>query len=306
MASPKLLSKRDRERFIAELGALRVPEGEAARLRGRPTRYTGDLFTKKTAGEFLRLGIERLAELQDKLYAHNQHGLLIVLQAMDAAGKDGAIRHIMSGLNPQGVRVASFKAPSMAELDHDFLWRHYQALPPRGEIGIFNRSHYENVLVSRVHPELVLRENLPSVRTVKDVTKTFWKERYHAIRQFEHITAHSGTSIVKFYLHLSKDEQRKRLLERIDDPAKNWKFSVDDLRERDHWDAYMSAYEDAITATSTDHAPWYVIPADDKWYARVAMATIIYVHMDRLGLSYPRLNAAQKKELAKARTHLVR
>ncbi len=305
MASTKLLSKRDRERFTDELRAFRVPEGSKANLHKRSTRYTGDLFKKKTATEFLRLGVERLAELQDKLYAHNQHGLLIVLQAMDAAGKDGAIRHIMSGLNPQGVRVATFKQPSTEELDHDFLWRHYRALPPRGEIGIFNRSHYENVLVSRVHPALVLRENLPHVASVKDITKRFWKDRFHMIRQFEHITTQSGTSIVKFFLHVSKDEQRKRLLERIDDPAKNWKFSVADLKEREHWDAYMHAYEEAITATSTEAAPWYVIPADDKWYARVAMAAIIYGHIDGLELSYPQISAAQRDELAKARALLA-
>ncbi len=304
MASTTLLPKHLRERFIRELQFFRVNEGEKANLRKRPTQYTGKSFTKNSARAFLEHGIEKLAELQDKLYAHNQHGLLIVLQAMDAAGKDGAIRHIMSGLNPQGVQVTSFKQPSAEELDHDFLWRHYKALPPRGEIGIFNRSHYENVLVSRVHPELVLRENLPTVRSVEQINKKFWKERYHNIRQFEQIVSHSGTSIVKFFLHVSKGEQRKRLLERIDDTQKNWKFSVADVRERAYWNEYMRAYGDAITATSTTHAPWYIIPADDKWYARVAMAAIIYLHMEKLHLDYPTITAEQRAELLKARALL--
>ncbi|MCX6140615.1 MAG: polyphosphate kinase 2 family protein [Candidatus Kapabacteria bacterium] len=306
MASKKpLLTPDVRAAFVKELRKLRVPEGEKADIRKRPTSYRGKLFNKDTARDLLEVGVSRMAEMQDKLYAHNEHGLLIVLQAMDAAGKDGAIKHIMSGLNPQGVKVTSFKGPSSEELDHDFLWRHYKALPPRGEIGIFNRSHYENVLVSRVHPEIVLRENLPNVSSVKDVTKKFWKERLHTIRQFEQITAANGTSVVKFFLHVSQDEQRKRLLSRIDDPTKNWKFSTADLKERAHWDSYMDAYEAAITATSTEHAPWYVIPADDKWYARIAMASIIYLHMDKLNLAYPTITDQQRADLQIARRELL-
>lgn len=306
MASKKpLLTPDVRDAFAKELRKLRVPEGEKADLRKQPTSYHGRLFNKDTAKALLEAGVTRLAEMQDKLYAHNEHGLLIVLQAMDAAGKDGAIKHIMSGLNPQGVKVTSFKGPSTEELDHDFLWRHYKALPPRGEIGIFNRSHYENVLVSRVHPEIVLRENLPNVTSVKHVTKKFWKERLHTIRQFEQITTSNGTSVIKFFLNVSQDEQRKRLLSRIDDPSKNWKFSVADLKERAHWDSYIDAYEAAITATSTEHAPWYVIPADDKWYARIAMASIIYLHMDKLNLAYPTITNQQRADLLIARKELL-
>lgn len=302
----RLLSRASRKAYVKELEKLRVPEGEKANIAKRSTSYKGKLFNKDTAKLFLELGVQRMAELQDKLYAHNQHGLLIVVQAMDAAGKDGGIKHMMSGLNPQGVRVTSFKAPSSEELDHDFLWRHYKAMPPRGEIGIFNRSHYENVLISRVHPEIVLHENLPNIRSLGDVTQRFWKDRLNAIKQFEQITVHNGTSIVKFFLHVSKEEQRKRLLQRIDDPAKNWKFAIGDLHERAFWDDYMDAYEKAISATSTDDAPWYVIPADDKWYARVAMASIVYLHMERLDLSYPTVSEKQRIELQNARKELLR
>ena len=305
MAEKKTLPTGTERAFVTELKKLRVNVGEKANLSKRPTNYRGKLFNKDNAKAFLELGVARLAELQDKLYAHNEHGLLVVLQAMDTAGKDGAIKHIMSGLNPQGVKVTSFKVPSSEELDHDFLWRHYKALPPRGEIGIFNRSHYENVLVSRVHPEIVLHENLPNISSMKDITKKFWKERLHNIRQFEEITTHSGTSIVKFFLHLSKDEQCRRLVSRIDDPAKNWKFSSSDVRERAFWNEYMDAYEAAISATSTEFAPWYVIPADDKWYARIAMASVIHMHMDKLDLSYPTITDQQRAELQIARKELL-
>jgi len=292
--------------FERELHKLKVAEGKAANLRKRATAYRGKLFTKDTASGLLDLSVERLSALQDKLYAHNQYGMLICLQAMDAAGKDGAVKHILSGLNPQGVRVTSFKQPSSEELDHDFLWRHYRALPARGEIGIFNRSHYENVLISRVHPEIVLGENLPSINSIADITKEFWAERLHMIRQFENIVVGSGTLVVKFFLHVSKEEQCKRLISRIDDPTKNWKFSLGDVQERAYWDDYLDAYEEAISATSTADSPWYVIPADDKWYARVAMATIIHSHMDSLNLSYPTLSPQQKSALRKARKELLR
>lgn len=297
-------SASDRKTFWREIDDLRIRQGASASLNKRPTEYQGHVVKKEQAAELLTWGVARLAELQDRLYADNRHSLLIVLQAMDTAGKDGAIKHIMSGLNPQGVKVTSFKRPSAEELDHDFLWRHYKALPPRGEIGIFNRSHYENVLISRVHPELVLAENLPGVDRVSQVNKAFWNERYHIIRQFENITAGSGTVVLKFFLHMSKDEQRRRLIKRIDDTEKNWKFSIPDIEERQHWVKYHRAYEDAITATSTDHAPWFVIPADNKWYARIAMAAVIFRHLDQLGLRYPTVTPEERKALLKVRKQL--
>lgn len=298
------ISPQQRTTFWKEIDNLRIRQGANADLKQRPTTYTGSVVVKDTADDLLQWGIKQLAQLQDRLYADNRHSLLIVLQAMDAAGKDGAVKHITSGLNPQGVKVVSFKAPSDEELDHDFLWRHYKALPPRGEIGIFNRSHYENVLVSRVHPELVLSEHLPNVRSVRDINAAFWKERFHIIRQFENIAASNGTVILKFYLHISKAEQRRRLIARIDDADKNWKFNAADVEERRYWKKYVQAYEDAITATSTEHAPWFIIPADNKWYARIAMAAVIYRHLERLGLEYPKVTAAQRKQLLKARTFL--
>jgi PPK2 family polyphosphate:nucleotide phosphotransferase len=298
-------SKSEQQRFWKEIKGLRVQEGERANLHKRSTGYSGKLLDKKRAQQVLAWGVQELAKLQDILYAHNQHGLLICLQAMDAAGKDGAIRHIMSGLNPQGVKVVPFKMPSAEELDHDFLWRHYKALPPRGEVGIFNRSHYENVLVSRVHPEILLRENLPGVRTVEDVKEEFWNQRYRSIKSFERIVHESGTTVIKFFLHLSKDEQRKRLLARIDDPEKNWKFSAADLKEREYWDAYQDAYEEVISATSTAESPWFVIPADDKWYTRVAIAAVIFHHMQGLGLTYPVVTKEQRKVLLEARSALL-
>ncbi len=305
MLSKGTWTKRDQHLFWKEIDQLRVVPGTKAALHKRPTGYKGTLLDKQSAKQLLVWGVEQLTLLQDKLYAHNQYGLLICLQAMDTAGKDGAIKHIMSGLNPQGVKVTAFKAPSSDELDHDFLWRHYKALPPRGEIGIFNRSHYENVLVSRVHPELVLKENLPHVRDVSDITKSFWTRRFAMIRSFEELVYSSGTIVLKFFLHLSKEEQRKRLLERIDDPMKNWKFSPADVHERQYWDAYQESYEEVITSTSTDECPWFVIPADDKWYSRVAIAALIYHHMQNLNLSYPTISKEQKQKLREARKLLA-
>lgn len=295
----------DNEAFWNELDSYRIEPDAAPELRRRATRYQGALVDKESSRELLAEGIRRLAEIQDALYAHSQHGLLIILQAMDTAGKDGAIKHIMSGLNPQGVTVTSFKQPSAQELSHDFLWRHYHALPPRGRIGIHNRSHYENVLVSRVHPSILLNENLPHVQSVNDVTPAFWKRRFKMIRQFESIVTRSGTHIIKFHLHISKAEQKRRLLERIDDPHKNWNFSPADVGERRHWDAYIDAYEQAIEATSTKHSPWYVIPADDKWYARLAMAAIIYRYATSLDLSYPTLDQGAMAALRDARAELL-
>ncbi|MCU0429225.1 MAG: polyphosphate kinase 2 family protein [Cytophagaceae bacterium] len=278
-----------------------VKPGKKVSTKDFDTGYDGKEITKAEAEELLEEGRNLLAEIQDKLYAHNQYRILIVFQAMDAAGKDGAIKHIMSGFNPQGVKVHSFKAPTAQELDHDYFWRHYTALPGRGEIGIFNRSHYENVLVTKVHPEWILNERLPEVKSVKDVNDKFWQERYKQINRFEKNLADNGTIILKFFLHVSKKEQKKRFMERIDDPAKNWKFSLSDLKERAFWDQYQKAYGDALSATSTDYAPWYVIPADDKWFSRLAIAGIIYKEFEKLKLSYPVVNATQKAELQKAK-----
>jgi len=290
---------------LVPLKRLRVAPDHSIKLKDYDTGYGGDTLTKQDAEELLAESRKVLAEIQDKLYAHNRYSVLIILQAMDAAGKDGAVKHIMSGFNPQGVKVYSFKAPTSQELEHDFLWRHYQALPARGEIAIHNRSHYENVLVTRVHPEYILGENLPDIHSVDDITEEFWESRLKQINRFEKNLAANGTIILKFFLHLSKKEQKKRFLERIDDPSKNWKFSLADLRERGFWKSYQKAYEAAISATSKEYAPWYIIPADDKWYARLAIAAAIYRKFDELPISYPALNESQKAELQKARLVLM-
>ena len=253
----------------------------------------------------LKLGVQKLSELQDKLYVHNQYSLLIVFQAMDAAGKDGIVKHVMSGLNPQGVNVHSFKVPTQLELEHDFLWRHYIALPAKGEIGIFNRSHYENVLVTKVHPEFILKENIPGIDKVKDVNEAFWEKRYKQINRFEKTLSDNGTIILKFFLHVSKKEQKKRFLERIDNPAKNWKFSYGDLKERALWKEYRKAYEEMFNNTSKSYAPWFIVPADDKWFTRLVVAGIIYEHMEKLNLYYPKINDEQKAVLAKAKQELM-
>jgi PPK2 family polyphosphate:nucleotide phosphotransferase len=276
-----------------------------ANLKKRATSYQGDVLDKATAADLLEQGRAHLAELQSKLYAHNKHGVLIILQAMDAAGKDGTIKHIMSGLNPQGVKVHSFKAPSQNELDHNYMWRHYIALPARGEIAIHNRSHYENVLVTRVHPEYILGEQLPQINSVEDIDDKFWAARYAQINRMEQNIAENGTLVLKFFLNVSKDEQKRRFLERIDAPEKNWKFSMADVRERQHWDAYQAAYEAAISATSTTAAPWYVIPADDKWFARLAIAAIIYRRMAELAPEYPTLSKEAQSQLQGAKATLL-
>ena len=292
------------EDFWKEIRSLRVEPGSKAKLAKRATRYTGKTITKKESKLALEWGKEHMSALQETLYADNRHSLLIILQAMDTAGKDGAIKHIMRGINPQGVTVTSFKHPSTEELDHDFLWRHYKALPPGGQIGIHNRSHYENVLVSRVHPEIVLNENLPSIQNVADIKDDFWKKRLSIINEFENITCENGTVILKFFLHLSKEEQRQRLISRIDDEEKNWKFSTSDLKERGYWDDYQHAYEEAISSTSTKRAPWFVIPANNKWYARLSIAAVILHHMRELDLQYPTVDDAKRDALAQARIAL--
>jgi len=263
-------------------------------------------LNKETNEELVAKSIQELSLMQDKLYAENNHSILIVLQAMDAAGKDGIVKHLMSGLNPTGVKVYSFKTPSSIELDHDYFWRHYNALPARGEIAIFNRSHYENVLITKVHPEYILNEDLPNIKTVKDIDKDFWESRYHQICRFEKNISENGTIILKFFLHISKEEQKKRFLERIDNPKKNWKFSVADLKERDYWDQYQKAYEMAISNTSTQEAPWFVIPADDKWYSRLMISTIIKNQFEKLNLSYPKVSKSEEEALQKAKAILLK
>jgi PPK2 family polyphosphate:nucleotide phosphotransferase len=254
---------------------------------------------KERANEILEQNIADLAEVQQLLYADDRYSLLIVFQAMDAAGKDGTIKHVMSGINPQGCQVFSFKKPSAEDLDHNFLWRYMKSLPERGRIGIFNRSYYEDVLVVKVHPELL--QNLPDGKR----GKSFWENRYEDINAFEHHLERNGTIVLKFFLHLSKDEQKKRFLERLERPEKNWKFSSSDLPERGHWDDYMEAYQDLINATSTDWAPWYIVPADNKWAMRAIVADVITSTLRDLDLKFPELNDEQLKLLEQARKTLA-
>ncbi len=285
-------------------GKMHAKPGKKISLKKFDTNFNQKAISKKEGEILLKKGVEKLSEMQDKLYAHNQFSVLILFQAMDAAGKDSAIKHVMSGLNPQGVKVTSFKTPSSLELDHDYLWRHVLALPARGEIGIHNRSHYENVLVTRVHPEFILNENLPGIDKVDDINESFWADRMKQINRFEKNLHDNGTIILKFFLHVSKKEQKRRFMERINDPTKNWKFSVNDLRERALWDKYMTAYEDLLSNTSHVHAPWFVIPADDKWFARLVIAHIINEHFGKLELSYPKPSQKQLEELERAKAIL--
>ena len=256
---------------------------------------------KSLAKQWLAEGVAQLAELQDKLYAQDRRSLLVVFQAMDAAGKDGTIKHVMSGVNPQGVQVHAFKRPSEEELDHDYLWRVWRALPERGRIGIFNRSYYEEVLVVRVHREILAAQKLPA----ECVTRGIFDQRLRDIAHFEDYLHRNGTRVLKFFLHVSRDEQKRRFLERIDEPAKNWKFEAGDVRERAHWDAYMSAYEEAIRATATPQAPWYVVPADNKWFTRLVVVGAIVQALREMDLAYPVVDAARREALAEARGVLV-
>jgi PPK2 family polyphosphate:nucleotide phosphotransferase len=262
--------------------------------------YKADYLDKQQAEAKLAEGVERLAEYQDMLYAQNTYAVLLVFQALDAAGKDGTIRHVMSGLNPQGTQVFSFKAPSAEELDHDYLWRCTKALPERGRIGIFNRSYYEEVLIVRVHPEILEHQQLPPRARGKKV----WKRRFREINNFEKYLARNGYVILKFFLNVSKAEQKRRFLERIERPEKNWKFSASDVKERAHWDEYMAAYEDVFNATSTKWAPWHIIPADHKWFTRLAVAAVIYDALKRLDLKYPTISETQRQELLQAKALL--
>ncbi len=261
---------------------------------------TGEL-DKDTAESVLAADVKRLSDLQQRLYAEGKWAVLIVLQGMDAAGKDGVVAHVMSGVNPQGCEVHSFKAPSAEELDHDFLWRTSKQVPARGRIGIFNRSYYEEVLVVRLHPELLARQNIP--RTL--IGKHMWEERFQDIRAFERHLARNGILVLKFFLHLSREEQRRRFLDRLDEPAKRWKFSMNDVRERKRWDAYMAAYEHMIRATSRPGAPWYVVPADHKWFTRLVVAAAVIEALQGLDLSYPKIQGTALKEMRKVRAALL-
>ena len=280
----------------------RVTKGKGFRLSDVDPSDTAHLESADAdrAREVLKDGIEMLAEHQDMLYAQDRWSLLLIFQAMDAAGKDGTIKHVMSGVNPQGVQVFSFKAPSAEDLDHDYLWRCLRSLPERGRIGIFNRSYSEEVLVAKVHPEILERQKLPP----ELVTKRIWQERYEDIRNFERYLARNGTLIRKFFLHVSKGEQKRRFLSRLDEPEKNWKFSATDVAERRHWKDYQRAYEEAIQETATPEAPWYVVPADNKWFTRLVVAAAIVDALGGLDLHYPKVTAAQRKALAAARREL--
>ena len=280
----------------------RVGEGETVDLKKWPTRVKPVYQSKDRYQELLGEQVRELSRQQQRLYASNRYAVLLIFQAMDAAGKDGAIRHVMSGVNPQGCQVFSFKHPSAAELEHDFLWRTSQCLPERGRIGIFNRSYYEEVLIVRVHPEILRSQGLPDGLSDE---KTLWQERYRSIVDLESHLHRNGTRIIKFFLHLSEEEQRKRFMDRIDDPEKNWKFSLADIEERKFWKQYMHAYEACLSATSTEIAPWYVVPADDKENARLIISRIILDTFKTLEMSYPKTDEKRQRELQSIRQHLV-
>src|SRR6266705_1972206 len=283
----------------------RVSKGKHFRLKdvdpGDTLEFTNDA-DKSRAKEALTTGIAAMAELQDKLYAQDKWAVLLIFQAMDAAGKDGAIKHVMSGVNPQGCQVFSFKSPSSEDLDHDYLWRCVKSLPNRGHIGIFNRSYYEEVLAVRVHPEFLAKQRVPPQLVGKEI----WSERFEDIRNFEQYLARNGVVVRKFFLHVSKKEQKRRFLERIDDPKKNWKFSSNDAAERAYWDDYMNAYEEMIQETATKHAPWYVVPADNKWFTRVIVGAAVVDALADLDLAYPKVDEDKLKELATAKTKLLK
>ena len=286
------------------VGQFKVTKGSDFLLKDFDPAYTGNL-KKEDSLEKLDDLIKETSLLQSKLYADSRYALLVLFQAMDAAGKDGAIAHTLSGLNPQGCEVYSFKAPSNEEIEHDFLWRHFKVLPRSGHIGVHNRSHYENVLITRVHPEMLLNEHLPGINNLKDIDNTFWDNRYESIRNVEKHLTNNGTVFIKIFLNLSKEKQKERFLERIDDPNKNWKFSANDINERAYWDKYMEAYELAIQKTATPICPWYVLPADKKWFTRIAISTIILETLKGLNLKYPELPEIEKQKLAVAKEKLV-
>lgn len=280
----------------------RIQDGGGFKLEQIDPGDTQDLpADKKAAREALEQGVELLSELQQRLYAENKWAVLLVFQAMDAAGKDGTIKHVMSGVNPQGCQVSSFKAPSALDLDHDYLWRANQCLPERGRIGIFNRSYYEETLVVRVHPELLAKQSLPP----ELAGPKLWKQRFEDIRHYERYLSRNGVVVLKFFLHLSKQEQKRRFLQRLERPEKNWKFSAADIRERGFWDDYMRAYEEMIQETATAHAPWYVVPADHKWFTRLVVAAAVIERLNGLDLRYPEVSAEAQQALAKANAQLL-
>ena len=281
----------------------RITKGEQFRMKdvdpGDTLAFKSE--AKPRAKEALAIGVQALAELQDKLYAQDKWAVLLIFQAMDAAGKDGTIKHVMSGVNPQGCQVYSFKSPSVEDLDHDYLWRCMKCLPNRGHIGIFNRSYYEETLVVRVHPEFLAKQRIPAAL----VTKRIWEERFRDIRSFERYLTRNGIIVIKFFLHISKKEQKRRFLERAQEPEKNWKFSGSDMTEREHWDEYLDAYEDMIRKTATKHSPWYVVPANNKWFTRVVVAAAVVDTLASLDLAYPQVDKARLEEIASAKRALL-
>jgi PPK2 family polyphosphate:nucleotide phosphotransferase len=283
------------------LEPLRISNGKHFRLKDHPSDSTGRLKEKEDARDLLERAATQLNQLQEKLYAQDRWALLLILQGMDAAGKDGVIKHVMSGVNPQGCDVWSFKTPSHEELDHDYLWRTHKLVPERGKIGIFNRSYYEEVLVVRVHPEVLAQERVPD----GGAGKHFWEQRYEDINAYEQYLVRNGVMVLKFFLHLSKKEQKKRFLERLDDSRKNWKFSMADVKERGFWKDYQDAYEEMVQNTSTKYAPWYVVPADNKWFTRLVVALGTVTALDGLELAFPDVQKSTRKELAKVRESLL-
>jgi PPK2 family polyphosphate:nucleotide phosphotransferase len=299
LAFPRV-KKKLHQKVVALEKPYRVIGGGGFSLGKWPTNDTGGLEGNAETDKLLAHGVHLMSDLQERLYADDKWAVLLVFQAMDAAGKDGTIKHVMSGINPAGCQVTSFKQPSQLELDHDYLWRAGLALPQRGRIGIFNRSYYEETLVARVHREVLKAEKIPAPLT----RKRLWKERFADIRAFERHLARNGTIVLKFFLHLSKAEQKKRFLARLDEPAKNWKFSAADLKERERWDDYQDAYEEMIGATATPHAPWYIVPADNKWFAHLVVAGAVVKALDRLDLQFPKITREQRDALVKARRKL--
>ena len=281
--------------------AYKIEDEKSFRLKNHDPADTGDFKSEDHAKKLLKESVARMEHLQDQLYAQNTWALLLIFQAMDAAGKDGAIKHVMSGVNPQGCQVYSFKAPSVEELDHDYMWRTMRCVPERGRIGIFNRSYYEETLVVRVHPALLEKQQIPS----KLVGKDLWQERFQDISAYERYLTRNGIAIRKFFLHLSKKEQKKRFLDRLDEPEKNWKFSANDIAERAYWDDYMNAYQDMIRNTASKRAPWYVVPADHKWFTRLTVAAVVVQALEEMKLSYPEVTAAKRKELQAAKATLA-
>ena len=289
--------KPDRDKITGFARDYCVAKGKKFHLKDIDPKDTGKLDSDEEAKELLAEGVKLMSDMQEKLYAQDRWSLLLIFQAMDAAGKDGTIKHVMSGINPQGCRVNSFKSPSSLDLNHDFLWRSNIALPERGQIGIFNRSYYEEVLVVRVHKEMLKAQRIPASL----VTRHIWKERFQDINAYERYLTRNGVVIRKFFLHVSKSEQKKRFLSRLDESAKNWKFSAADLKERSYWDDYANAYEEMIRNTATRHSPWYVVPADNKWFTHLVVAGAIIETLDSLGLGFPEITAEQRKTLQEAR-----